>query len=137
MPGADECGGFEVPVRLAANSVGTSNPKNRTRIITLLVLLMIPKFAREYAAMWCELWNRSTRRLFLGAFLRPSLARRIDEKAEEIRVRLHQHARERILVGAQPRLIGLHRAIEGEEILVAAIRVGEDAVALGIAFAAD
>jgi hypothetical protein len=25
------------------------------------VLLMIPKFARECAAMWCELRNRSTR----------------------------------------------------------------------------
>ena len=36
--------------------------KNRTRIITLLVSLLIPKFASEGVASTCELRNRDTSR---------------------------------------------------------------------------
>src|SRR5580704_15350806 len=39
-----ECGGFEVPIILAARSCRNLKSKNHTRIITLLVSLMIPKF---------------------------------------------------------------------------------------------
>ena len=39
-----ECGGFEVPIILAARSCRNFKSKNHTRIITLLVSLMIPKF---------------------------------------------------------------------------------------------
>src|SRR5260370_38382294 len=63
-----------------------------------------------------------------------ALAARIDEISEEIGVGVEQHAR---VVVAQPGLIGLHRAVEAEEVAVPAVGVGEDAVALGIALAAN
>ena len=59
-------------------------------------------------------------------------ARRSAEKTEEFRARPDQKAR---VAGLQRRLIGLHRAIEGEEIRILAESLGEDAVALGVAFA--
>src|SRR5262249_48266887 len=61
------------------------------------------------------------------------LARRVAEVAEEVGIGLEQHAR---VVGAQARLIGLHRPIEREEVSVPSIRFGEDAIALGVALAA-
>src|SRR5260370_18476893 len=61
-----------------------------------------------------------------------ALAARIDEISEEIGVGVEQHAR---VVVAQPRLIGLHRAVEAEEVPVPAVCVSEDAVALGVALA--
>jgi hypothetical protein len=33
------CGGFEVPARMQQARIGTSNPKNHTRVISLLVSL--------------------------------------------------------------------------------------------------
>src|SRR4029453_7076334 len=56
------------------------------------------------------------------------------EKAEEIRIGPQQQASVALL---QSLLVGLHRAIEREEIRVPTIGVGEDAIALGIALAAD
>src|SRR4029079_13308597 len=61
------------------------------------------------------------------------LAGGIRKIAEEFGVRLDHHPR---VVRAQPRLIGLHRAIEGEEVGIALEGFRKDAVALGIAFAA-
>ena len=40
--------------------IGTSNSKTALENISLLVLLMIPKFASVVAANFCELRNRST-----------------------------------------------------------------------------
>ena len=62
------------------------------------------------------------------------LPRRIDEVAEELRIRLQHHAG---VVVLQARLVGLHRAVEGEEIRILAEGFGEDAVALAVALAAD
>src|SRR5260370_35044271 len=61
------------------------------------------------------------------------LARWIDEEAEELGIGLEQHTR---IVGPQPVLVRLHRAIEREEVRIAAVSLGENAVALGVAFAA-
>src|SRR5262249_22127640 len=62
------------------------------------------------------------------------LARRIAEVAEEIRIGPQQEAR----VGAlEPVFISRHRAVEGEEIGILAVSLGEQAVALGIALAAN
>src|SRR5439155_10942703 len=36
----------------------------------------------------------------------------------------------------QPRLVGLHRAIEREEVGIASVGIGENAIALGVALAA-
>src|SRR5579883_2833387 len=60
--------------------------------------------------------------------------RRRRKKAEEIRFRTEHEAR---VAGFERRLIGLHRAVEGEEVRVLAIGFGEDAVALGVALAAN
>ena len=67
--------------------------------------------------------------------LRPRcLAARIAEIAEEIAIGLEHHAG---VVVPQAGLVGLHRAVEGEEVGIVAEGLGEDAVALGIALAAD
>ena len=58
---------------------------------------------------------------------------RIAEVAEELAVGRQQHAR---VAGLHALLIGLHGAVEGEKVRIAAKGLGEDAVALGIAFAA-
>ena len=63
-----------------------------------------------------------------------ALASGAREKTEELRTRTDQEARLARLEGA---LIGLHRPIEGEEVRILAERFGEDAVALGVAFALD
>ena len=42
-----KCGGFEVPTILEARSGRNFKSKNHTRIITLLVSLMIPKFVQS------------------------------------------------------------------------------------------
>src|SRR5690348_13890663 len=65
----------------------------------------------------------------------PVLAGRIAEVAEEIRIRLEQQTR---VVVLQALLVGLHGAIEREEVgVLAAEGLGEDAVALTVALAAD
>src|SRR5262245_4472387 len=74
-------------------------------------------------------WGRGAGRR--GAFAQ--LARRIDEVAEELGIGLEQHAR---IVGAHPRLVGLHRTVEREEVGVLAIGLRENAVTLAIALAA-
>src|SRR5262245_10503505 len=74
-------------------------------------------------------WGRGPGRC--GAFAH--LARRVDEVAEELRIRLEQHAR---IVGAHPRLVGLHRAVEREEVGIPTIGLGENAVTLAVALAA-
>src|SRR5262249_5193882 len=61
-------------------------------------------------------------------------ARRVDEIPEELGFGRQQHAGIAVL---QPGFERLHGAVEREEIRVAPERVGEDAVALGIALAAD
>src|SRR5579883_1519076 len=66
--------------------------------------------------------------------LRRRRRRRRGEIAEEIRFRTEHEAR---VAGFERRLIGLHRAVEGEEVRVLAIGFGEDAVALGVALAAN
>src|SRR6516162_2599794 len=60
--------------------------------------------------------------------------RRRREVAEEVRLRTDQ--RPRLTVG-ETVLIGLHRAVEGKELRVRAVGLGEDAVALAVALAAD
>ena len=45
-------------------------------------------------------------------------------------------SRKRVSFALQPVLIGLHRAVEGEEVGILAVGLGEDAVALGVAVAA-
>src|SRR5581483_4505243 len=62
------------------------------------------------------------------------LAGGIVEVAEEIRIGFEQ---EPGVVRLEPCLIGLHRAIEGEEIRIAAESVGEDLVACRVALAAQ
>src|SRR5215831_16485665 len=63
----------------------------------------------------------------------PVLARRIAEETEEVRIRREQHVRIAFL---QSLLVGLHRSIEREEVRVPTIGFRENAVALGVAFAA-
>ena len=58
------------------------------------------------------------------------VAGRIGEEAEELRIRPQQEAG---VVAAKPGLIGRHRAVEGEEVGILAIGLGEQAVALGVA----
>src|SRR5262249_48837732 len=77
--------------------------------------------------------GRSTTDLLFGSGRRP--ARRIDEIAEEVAVGIEQHARERLVVGLETDVVGLHRAIEGEEIRILAVGLGEDTVALAVALA--
>src|SRR6516164_1710847 len=62
-----------------------------------------------------------------------TLAARIAEVLEEIRLRpQHQTG----IVGTQAGLVGLHRAVKGEEAGILAVGLGEDAVSLGVALAA-
>src|SRR6185312_4660950 len=72
--------------------------------------------------------RRGRRRRGLGA------GRRRREVAEEIGFRTDQGVRMPVV---EALLIGLHRAIEGEELGVRAISLGEDAVALAVALAAN
>ena len=62
------------------------------------------------------------------------LSRRIGEVAEEIGVRPEHQPR---IAALQALLVGLHRAVESEEIRIAVIGVGKDAIALAVALAAD
>src|SRR5262249_34876421 len=62
------------------------------------------------------------------------LARGIGEKPEEVRIGFEQHTR---IVGAQAGFVSLHRAIEREELGIPPIGFGKNAVALGIALAAN
>ena len=64
---------------------------------------------------------------------RRRMAGRIGEEAEELGIRPQQEAG---VVGTEPGLVGRHRAVEGEEVRIPAIGLGEQAVALGIADAA-
>src|ERR1700722_10296915 len=59
---------------------------------------------------------------------RGPLAGRIAEIFEEIGIRPQHQAG---IVGAQAGLVGLHRAVEGKEVGILAIGIGEDAGALG------
>src|ERR1700682_563633 len=61
-------------------------------------------------------------------------ARRIAEKAEEIRIRPQHHMRIAVLHAA---FVGLHRAVKGKEPRILAIGLGVDAIALGVTLAAD
>src|SRR5690348_2561457 len=80
-------------------------------------------------------WRLRRRRAGRGRRGRPAeLALGIQEVSEELRVGLDDEPGIALL---EARLIGLHRAVEGEEIRVLAERVGEDAVALGVALAAQ
>ena len=56
------------------------------------------------------------------------------EVPEEVRLRTDKGARPPVIEAV---LIGLHRAVEGEKLRVGAIGLGEDAVALAVALAAD
>src|SRR5262249_23224444 len=71
--------------------------------------------------------------VFLRLRFRRRRARGIAEVAEEIGIGLQQEGG---VAGLPAVLIGRHRAIEREEIRVLAIGFGEQAVALGVAFAA-
>src|SRR5262245_13433269 len=62
------------------------------------------------------------------------VGRGIIEVAKEIAVGLEQKP---CIGGFKADFIGLHRTIEGEEILILAKGIGEDFVPLSIAFAAD
>jgi len=62
----------------------------------------------------------------------PSPCHRIAEIFEEIGIRPQHEPR---IAGAQPRLIGLHRAVEREEVGILAEGFGKNAVARGIALA--
>src|SRR5207237_2684371 len=75
-------------------------------------------------------WRRARRRGARGA---ARLAVGIAEVAEEVRVGPEQQPG---IVLPQPRLVGLHRAVEGKEVRILAKSLGEDAVAFGVAFAA-
>src|ERR1700724_2376841 len=61
-------------------------------------------------------------------------ARRIAEIAEEIRVRPQHQVRVAVLHAA---FVSLHRAVEAEEPRILAVGLGIDAIALGVALAAD
>src|ERR1044072_8808911 len=58
------------------------------------------------------------------------MAGRIRKEAEELGIGPQQEAG---VVGAEPGLVSRHRTIEGKEIRIPAIGLGEQAVALGIA----
>src|SRR5271165_6474851 len=60
--------------------------------------------------------------------------RRRGEVTEEVRLGAHQRPGLPVLESA---LVGLHRAVEGEELRVGAVGLGEDAVAFAVALAAD
>src|ERR1044072_6367918 len=77
---------------------------------------------------------RRRRRRWRGRNRPARLVRGAAEEAEELRAGPRAEAR---VVGAQSLLIGGHRAVEGKEVRVLAIGVGKQAVALGIAGAAD
>src|SRR5437588_671564 len=64
---------------------------------------------------------------------RRRMARRIGEEAEELGIRPQQ---ETGVGGAEPGLVGRHRTVEGEELRIPAIGLGEQAVAFGVADAA-
>src|SRR5882672_6429174 len=64
---------------------------------------------------------------------RGRFAGRIAEETEEIAVRLQQEAG---VGAAQSVLIRRHRAVEGEELRILAVGLGEQAVAFGVALAA-
>src|SRR5258708_22247925 len=74
-----------------------------------------------------RLWRR-----WLRHILRRFLTGRIAEMLEEIGIRSQHQPR---VVWAQSRLIGLHGTVEGKEIRILAIGLGEDAVAFAIALA--
>src|ERR1700686_1219355 len=61
-------------------------------------------------------------------------ARRVAEIAEEIRIRPQHQVRVAVLHAA---FVSLHRAVESKEPLILAIGLGVDAIALGVALAAD
>src|SRR5262245_8748428 len=69
-----------------------------------------------------------------GRSRRTRLAGRIAEVAEELRIGPQQHAR---IVMLHASLVGLHRAVEREEVRILAERLGKDSVAFGVALAAD
>jgi hypothetical protein len=83
---------------------------------------------------WRERAGREPRGSWLRQVLRRFLTGRIGEILEEIRIRPQHEPR---VVGTQSGLIGLHGAVEGEEIGILAKGFGEDPVAFGIALAAD
>src|SRR6478752_8503501 len=73
-------------------------------------------------------------RLWLGRRgRRRRMAGRIGKEAEELGIRPQQEAG---VVGAEPGLIGRHRAVEGKEFLVLAIGLGEQPVTFSVADAA-
>src|SRR3984957_4813429 len=78
------------------------------------------------------LFRRTARARWIGS--RQRFARRIAEIAEEIRVRPQHQVRVAVLHAA---FVGLHRAVEGKEARILAVGLGVDAVALGVALAAD
>jgi hypothetical protein len=69
-----------------------------------------------------------------GRILRRRLAAGIAEEAEEIRIRPQHEMR---IAALHAPVVGLHRAIEAEEIHILAIGLGKNTVALGIALAAN
>ena len=75
----------------------------------------------------------ATSRSLIASAGQPPVAGRVGEILEELAVRRQQHARVRRLHAL---LVGLHRAVEAEEVRIAVERIGEDAVALGVALAA-
>ena len=68
-----------------------------------------------------------------GAAASRRMAGRIGKEAEELGIRPQQEAG---VVGAKPGLVGRHRTVEGEELRIPAIGLGEQAVAFGVAHAA-
>src|ERR1700688_3655028 len=82
------------------------------------------------------LFRRAARARWIGrrGAARQRFARRIAEIAEEIRIRPQHQVGVAVLHAA---FVGLHRAVEGKEPRILAVGLGVDAVALGVALAAD
>ena len=90
--------------------------------------------AARASAVGAPAWPSALRLAVHRCALHGGLPDRIAEIAEEVRIRPQHQAGVAVL---QAPFIGLHGAVEGEEIRILAIGVGEDAVALGVALAAD
>src|SRR3984893_11090996 len=91
-------------------------------------------FRRAARARWIGRRSRRRRcRLGAGASWQ-RFARRIAEIAEEIRIRPQHQVRVAVLHAA---FVSLHRAVEAEEPRILTVGLGVDAIALGVALAAD
>src|ERR1700685_96315 len=91
-------------------------------------------FRRAARARWIGRCSSSRRRRRRVRASWRRLTHRVAEKAKEIRIRPQHQVGVAVLHAA---FVGLHRAVKGEEPLILPIGLGVDAIALGVALAAD